>query len=100
MVEFVGSLVELRRKQGRLAEAEQELGSLVADARAGLGPQHQETLKVEAIAARLKHAQPDGAAAGAAELRGVVEKMGEFLGAAHQDTVKWQEVLGEMERSC
>ena len=54
----------------------------------------------EAIAARLKHAQPGGAAAGAAELRGVVEKMGEFLGAAHQETVKWQEVLGEMERSC
>ena len=57
-----------------------------------------ETLKVEAIAARLNHAQPDAAAAGAAELRGVVEKMGEFLGAAHQETVKWQEVLGEMEQ--
>jgi len=97
---YVGTLVELRRQQGRLAEAEQELGSLVADARAGLGPQHRHTLIAEAVAARLRHAQPDGAAAGAAELRVVVDKMGEFLGAAHQDTVKWQEVLGEMERSC
>ena len=51
----VGTLVELRRRQGRLAEAEQGLGSLVADARAGLGPQHQKTLIAEAIAARLQH---------------------------------------------
>ena len=99
-VSFVGDLVELRREQGRLAEAEQELGSLVADARAGLGPQHKTTLIAEARAARLRHAQPDGAAAGAAELRGVVEKMGEFLGAAHQETVKYQGLLDEMERSC
>ena len=97
-VVFVSTLVELRRQQGRLAEAEQELGSLVADARAGLGPQHQSTLIAEAVAARLRHAQPDGAAAGAAELRVVVERMGEFLGAAHQDTVKWQGVLDEMEK--
>ena len=81
-----------------MAEAEQELGSLVADARAGLGPQHQETLKLEATSARLKHAQPHGAAAGAAELRAVVEKMSEFLGAAHQATVKWKGVLDEMEK--
>ena len=70
----------------------------MADARAGLEPQHQWTLVAEAVAARLKHAQPDAAAAGAAELCGVVEKMGEFLGAAHQDTVKWQGVLDEMEK--
>ena len=75
--------VLIRRRQGRLAEAEQELGSLVADARAGLGPQHRFTLRAEAVAARLKHAQPEGAAEGAAELRGVVEKMGDVLGAAH-----------------
>ena len=42
----------------------------------------------------------DGAAAGASELRGVVEKMGEFLGAAHQETVKWRDVLDETQRSC
>ena len=74
----------------------QELGSLVADARAGLGPQHVKTLIAEAVAARLKHAQPDGAAAGAAELRDVVERMTEFLGAAHQYTAKWQRVLEGM----
>ena len=45
LVGYVGSLVELRRRQGRLAEAEQELGSLVADAHAGLGPQHVKTLR-------------------------------------------------------
>ena len=97
---YNAALVELRREQGRLAEAEQELGTLVADMRKGAGPQHPATLEAEAVAARLRHAQPDGAAAGAAALREVVEKMGEFLGAAHQDTLKWQEVLGEMERSC
>eukprot|EP00964_Phaeocystis_antarctica_P059412 scaffold35269_cov67-Phaeocystis_antarctica.AAC.1 len=91
-----GALVELRLAQGRLAEAEQELGTLVADARKAWGPQHSYTLEAEAVAARLRHAQPDGAAAGAAELRAVVERMGEFLGAAHQVTIKWQRVLEEM----
>ena len=68
----------------------------MADARKAWGPQHQSTLQAEAIAARLRHAQPDGAAAGAAELRAVVERMGEFLGAAHPYTVKWQRVLEGM----
>ena len=90
------SLVELRREQGRLDEAEQELGTLVADLRKVAGPQHFSTLEAEAVAARLRHAQPDGAAAGAAELRAVVERMGEFLGAAHQVTAKWQRVLEGM----
>ena len=93
---YNSALVELRREQGRLAEAEQELGTLVADCARLRGPQHPATLEAEAVAARLKHAQPDGAAAGAAELRAVVERMGEFLGAAHQDTVKWQRVLEGM----
>ena len=93
---YIAPLVELRREQGRLAEAEQELGTLVADARKKRGPQHFVTLEVEAVAARLQHAQPDGAAAGAAELRAVVERMGEFLGAAHQVTAKWQRVLEGM----
>ena len=78
------------REQGRLDEAEQELGTLVADLRKGWGPLLQYTLEAEAVAARLRHAQPDGAAAGAAELRAVVERMGEFLGAAHHDTRKWR----------
>ena len=95
---FDAFLVELRREQGRLDEAEQELGTLVADARRYWGPQDLDTLEAEAVAARLRHAQPDGAAAGAAELRAVVERMGEFLGAAHQLTAKWQRVLERM--SC
>ena len=70
---YSSSLVELRREQGRLDEAEQELGTLVADLRKRGGAQHQGTLEAEAVAARLRHAQPDGAAAGAAELRAVVE---------------------------
>ena len=93
---YNGALVELRREQGRLAEAEQELGTLAADAHKAVGPQHPDTLEAEAIAARLRHAQPDGKAAGAAELRAVVGRMGEFLGAAHQFTIKWQRVLEEM----
>ena len=93
---YQGSLVELRLAQGRLAEAEQELGTLVPDARKAWGAQDLDTLEAEAIAARLRHAQPDGKAAGAAELRAVVERTGEFLGAAHQVTIKWQRVLEEM----
>jgi len=42
------------------------------------------------------YAQPDGAAAGTAELRDVVERMVEFLGAAHHYTVKRQRVLEGM----
>ena len=93
---YNSSLVELRREQGRLDEAEQELGTLVADARNQWGAQHPLTLEAEAVAARLRHAQPDGAAAGTAALRDVVKRMGEFLGAAHQYTVKWQRVLEGM----
>ena len=90
------ALVELRLEQGCVAEAEQELGTLVPDARKAWGAQDLDTLEAEAIAARLRHAQPDGKAAGAAELRAVVERTGEFLGAAHQVTIKWQRVLEEM----
>ena len=68
----------------------------MAEARNRWGPQDLDTLEVEAVAARLRHAQPDGAAAGAAELRAVVERMVEFLGTAHQYTVKWQRVLEGM----
>ena len=68
----------------------------MADTRKVCGPQHRFTLEAEAVAARLRHAMPDGAAAGAAELRAVVERMREFLGAAHQDTAKWQRVLEGM----
>ena len=53
--------------------------------RESFGPQDLDTLEAEAVAARLRHAQPD-----------VVERMSEFLGAAHQYTVKWQRVLEGM----
>ena len=68
----------------------------MADMREVFGPQDPTTLEAEAVATRLKHAQPNGAAAGAAELRDVVERMREFLGAAHQYTAKWQRVLEGM----
>ena len=45
-----------------------------------MGPQHPDTLEAEAIA----------------ELRAVVERRVEFLGAATQDTLKWQRVLEGM----
>ena len=85
-----------RRGPWRLAEAKQELFTLVADMREVFGPQNQYTLEAEAVAARLRHAKPDGAAAGAAELRAVVDRMTEFLGAAHPYTVKWQRVIEAM----
>ena len=89
---YNGSLVELRREQGSLAEAAQELGTLVADLRKGAGPQHPLTLEAEAVTARLRHAQGGGAGA-AAELRTTVQKMGKYMGAADPDTVKWCRVL-------
>jgi len=69
---------------------------VVADARNQWGPQDLDTLEAEAVAARLRHAQPEGEAAGTAELREVVERMTEFLGTAHHYTVKWQRVLEGM----
>ena len=54
--------VELRREQGRLAEAEQELGTLVADL-GEMGSHSTSSPTREAVAARLRHAQPGGAAA-------------------------------------
>ena len=90
-VAFVGNLVNLRRKQGRLDEAEEMLGSLVAVAREALGPTHEWTLETEAVAARLKIAQPNGAAEGEAKLRDVVKRMKEFLGPTHRMTLKWSD---------
>ena len=78
------------------ANAHVRAARVALDLRGEKGAQHSETLEAEAIAARLRHAQPDGAAAGAAELRAVVERMVEFLGATHQDTRKWQRVLEGM----
>ena len=49
-----------------------------------------------AKAARLRHAQPDGAAAGAEELARVVAEMSEVLGAEHQQTRRYADVLAAM----
>ena len=76
--------------------AAKPMAPMTPDMRTKWGPQDLDTLEAEAVAARLRHAQPDGAAVGAAELRAVVERMSEFLGAAHQLTVKWQRVLEGM----
>ena len=108
-----GPLVELLREQGRLPEARQELGTLAADMRAKFGPHRQATLEAEAIAARLRYAlghralsvieaavEPDGTVGGGADLRAAVERMGEFLGAAHPYTLKWQRVLGEIKAAA
>ena len=89
-------LADLRRRQGRLAEAEAELGDAAALVRTYVGAQHEATLQVEAIAARLRHAQSGGAAAAAAELRAVVARMHEFLGATHYLTLKYQAALDAM----
>ena len=62
-----------------------------------MGNDHATTLKITAIAARLQHAQPGGAAAGKQLLAATVARMAEVLGESHQDTRKYREVLTEME---
>ena len=58
-----------------------------------LGNDHATTLKITAIAARLQHAQPGGAAAGKELLAASVARMAEMLGDNHQQTCKYREVL-------
>ena len=89
-----GEGVDAARPGG--ANAHVRAARVALDLRGEKGAQHSETLEAEAIAARLWHAHPDGHAAGAAELRAVVERMGAFLGAVHQVTITWQGVLEEM----
>ena len=62
-----------------------------------MGNDHATTLKITAIAARLQHAQPGGAAAGKELLAATVARMAEVLGDNHQDTHKYRQVLEEME---
>jgi tetratricopeptide (TPR) repeat protein len=94
---FVVNLADCLRELGRLDEA------LAAEALAApavlaetLGPRHVSTLIRCAKAARIRHAQPDGAAAGAEELARVVAEMGEVLGAEHEKTRKYADVLAAM----
>ena len=80
-----------------MAEAELILGNTEAVAREVVGIDHAITLKIAAIAARLQHAQPGGAAAGKELLAATVAHMAEVLGDNHQKTVKYRQVLEEME---
>ena len=57
---------------------------------------HVITLATCAKAARLRHALPGGAAAGAEELARVVAEMSETLGAEHQQTRKYADALAAM----
>ena len=61
------------------------------------GSNHMWTLVTTAKAARLQHAQPGGAAAGKELLAATVAHMAEVLGDNHQKTVKYRQVLEEME---
>ena len=61
-----------------------------------MGNDHATTLKITAIAARLQHAQPGGAAAGKELLTATVAHMAEVLGDNHPQTCKYQQVLEEM----
>ena len=80
-----------------MAEAELILGNTEAVAREVLGNDHTTTLKITAIAARLLHSQPGGAAAGKERLAATVARMAEVLGESHQQTFKYRKVLAEME---
>ena len=92
----VGNLADCLRELGRLEEAQQVLGDEPAVLAETLGPHHLITLVTCAKAARLRHAQPDGAAAGAEELARVVAEMSEVLGAEHQQTRRYADVLAAM----
>ena len=61
------------------------------------GIRHERTLKITAMAARLQHAQPGGAAAGKELLAATVARMAKALGESHPQTSKYREVLMEME---
>ena len=89
-------MVDLLRATGALVEAEAVLGNTEAVAREVLGNDHATTLKIAAIAARLQHAQPGGAAAGKELLTATVAHMAKVLGDNHPQTCKYQQVLEEM----
>ena len=92
----IGNLVDLLREAGNLEEAQAALGDVVATAAEVLGERHPLTIVTAAKAARLRHAQPGGAAEGKEALRAVVELMAEVLGAAHFQTCKYNAALEAM----
>ena len=90
-------MTDLLRVTGGLVESEAVLGNAVGVAQEVFGINHVRTLKITAKAARLQHAQPDGAAAGKELLAATVAQMAEVFGDNHQDTRKYRQVLTEME---
>ena len=95
-LDLIGNMVDLLRSSGSLAEAELVLGNTKAVAQEVLGDHHVTTLKISAIAARLQHAQPGGAAAGMELLAATVAHMAEVLGESHPQACKYRKVLEEM----
>ena len=93
----ISNLADLLREMGRLAEAQAVLGDAVAVARETLGERHPLALAITAVAARLQHAQPGGAAAGKELLAATVAQMAEVLGESHIYTTQYRQVLQEME---
>ena len=91
----ISNLADLLRAAGALVESEAVLGNAVVVAQEVFGIRHERTLKITAIAARLQHAQPGGAAAGKELLAATVARMAEVLGDNHPQTCKYQQVLTE-----
>ena len=90
-------MADLLRATGALVEAEAVLGNAVGVAQEVFGINHMRTLVITAVAARLQHAQPGGAAAGKELLAATVARMAEVLGDNHQNTRKYRQALQEME---
>jgi len=93
----IGNLADLLRATGDLVNAKAVLGNTVGIAQEVFGIDNMRTLKITAIAARLQHAQPGGAAAGKELLATTVARMAEVPGDNHQDTRKYRQALQEME---
>eukprot|EP00964_Phaeocystis_antarctica_P139927 scaffold104718_cov51-Phaeocystis_antarctica.AAC.1 len=93
----IGNMADLLRANGALVEAQAVLGNAVGVAQEVFGSNHVITLVITAKAARLRHAQPGGAAAGKELLAATVARMAEVLGESHPQTSKYRKVLTEIE---
>ena len=93
----ISNLADLLRAAGALVESEAVLSNSVGVTQEVFGSNHLRTLKITAIAARLQHAQPGGAAAGKELLAATVARVAEVLGESHPRACKYRNVLKEME---
>ena len=92
----IGNLVDLLRERNKLDEARAVLGNAVVVAGEVLGANHMRTLIIEAQAAHLAHAAAPTDPAGTAQLRDVVARMEETLGASHPQTAKYAAALRDL----